>query len=321
MGLGQGGFQQQVQRQPAPAVAGDFAGANIRTSVSAPPGGYTAAPNGVTVGNMAWGNPATGIMSNYFQAASLLGFVHRENQGLITLFLSPVTMQAVEGYPVNAESRGDFWGNFPGGATIGQKVYADPVTGALSSAATGGALTAKSTASSLAATGILTVGATLTGTITIGQAVTGAGIPAGLSVGSQLSGSTGSTGTYQLVDQNGQLVSGTFPVVTSEVVNFQGLIETPWEVVSNADVAASFTGVIVATTNGPGELTTTSVTGTIKIGDTVSGAGVAPFTQITSQISGTVGGAGVYTVSNATPVTSASMTSIAGQLARISTWS
>lgn len=320
MGLGQGGFQNQVQRDPAPAVVGDWAGSNIRTSVLAPPGGYVAPPAGVTVGNAAWGNPATGIMGNYYQPNSLMGIVHRANQGLITAFLNPVTLKAVQGYPIDAESNADLYVNFPAGATVGQTVYADPATGALSAADAGGALTAGSTASSLAATGVLTVGATLTGTITLGMVVTGAGVPAGLKVGSQVSGSTGSTGTYQLVDINGVLVSGTFPVITSQQINFQGLIATKWKVASNVDVAAAFTGVIAASTNGPGVLTTTSVTGTIKVGDTLSGVGVEPFTTITGQLTGPVGGAGTYTVSNAIAVSSVSMTSIAGQMGRITTW-
>jgi hypothetical protein len=320
MGLAQGSFQQQVNRQPAPAVAGDWAGSNIRTSVLAPPGGYVAAPNGVVVGNMAWGNPATGVMSNYYQPNSLYGIPHRANQGLITIFLAPVTMAVAPGYPVDAENQADMWGYFPGGGTIGQKVYANPLTGALTAAATGEGLTAGSTASSLAATGILTVGATLSGTITVGMVVTGAGIPAGLYVGSQLSGTTGSTGTYQLVDANGVLVSGTFPVVASEQVNFQGVYETRWSLASNVDVAASFTGVIAATTNGPSELTTSGVTGTILVGDTISGTGVPPNTVIQSQVSGTVGGAGVYIVNTGLAVASTAMTSIAGQLGRITTW-
>ncbi len=320
MGLGQGGFQSNVQRQPAPAVVGDWAGSNIRTSVLAPPGGYVVPPAGDIVGNFAWGNPKTGIMGNYFQANSLLGIIRRSNQGLITAFLNPVTLKAVQGYPIDAESNADMWVNFPAGATVGQKVYADPLTGAASAAATGGGLSAGSTASSLAATGVLTVGATLTGTITVGMVVTGANVPAGLYVGSQISGSAGSTGTYQLVDVNGVLVSGTFPVIASQQFNFQGLIETKWVVASNVDVAASFTGVIAASANGPGVLTASALTGTLSIGQTLAGTGVPAFDFITGQLSGSPGLAGTYTVSSAVAVSSTAMTAVGGQMGRITTW-
>jgi hypothetical protein len=56
-------------------------------------------------------------------------------------------------------------------------------------------------------------------------------------------------------------------------------------------------------------LTTTSVAGIIKIGDTVSGTGVTAGTAIVSQTSGTAGGAGVYVTSLATTSNSASLTS------------
>src|SRR5579859_5509376 len=97
------GFQNRVNLQPPPAVAGDFAGTNPRMSVTAPPGGFTAAPDypqtfggplteALVVGRFAWFNyatddsvvdgdlPAGGLASNYFQPNSVLGFVHREDQ-------------------------------------------------------------------------------------------------------------------------------------------------------------------------------------------------------------------------------------------------
>ena len=69
-------------------------------------------------------------------------------------------------------------------------------------------------------------------------------------------------------------------------------------------VRASFTG------NGSGtNLTTTSVTGVILVGDAVTGSGVTAGTTIVSQTSGTAGGAGVYVTSAATTSSSASLTS------------
>jgi hypothetical protein len=71
-----------------------------------------------------------------------------------------------------------------------------------------------------------------------------------------------------------------------------------------AGTCASFTG------SGSGtSLTTSAVTGTIMIGDTVAGTGVPGGTTIVSQTSGTPGGAGVYVTSAATTSSMASLTS------------
>lgn len=69
-------------------------------------------------------------------------------------------------------------------------------------------------------------------------------------------------------------------------------------------VRAAFTG-----TGSGVNLTTTSVTGIIKIGDGVSGTGVPAGTTIVSQTSGTTGGAGVYVTSGATTSSGASLIS------------
>ena len=71
---------------------------------------------------------------------------------------------------------------------------------------------------------------------------------------------------------------------------------------------ASFTGVIAN-----GILTASSVTGTITIGNIITGTGVATGTQILAQLSGTPGGSGTYVVSNSVNVASASMTT-SGQI-------
>lgn len=72
----------------------------------------------------------------------------------------------------------------------------------------------------------------------------------------------------------------------------------------SACVRAAFTG-----TGSGVNLTTTSVTGIIKPGDTVTGTGVPAGTTIVSQTSGTTGGAGVYVTSAATTASSGSLTS------------
>ena len=69
-------------------------------------------------------------------------------------------------------------------------------------------------------------------------------------------------------------------------------------------VCASFTG-----TGSGTNLTVTSVTGKILVGDAVAGTGVPASTTIASQTSGPAGGAGVYVTSAATTSSSASLTS------------
>jgi hypothetical protein len=69
-------------------------------------------------------------------------------------------------------------------------------------------------------------------------------------------------------------------------------------------VRAAFTG-----TGSGTDLTTTSVSGTIKAGDGIAGTGVPAGTTVVSQTSGTAGGAGVYVTSAATTASGASLTS------------
>ncbi len=72
--------------------------------------------------------------------------------------------------------------------------------------------------------------------------------------------------------------------------------------------AISFTGVILGT-----QLMTSSVSGTIKIGDIVDGPGIASNTTITGFVSGINGGAGTYTISTSQTVSSEPMTLTDGQ--------
>lgn len=69
-------------------------------------------------------------------------------------------------------------------------------------------------------------------------------------------------------------------------------------------VRASFTG-----TGSGTNLTTTSVAGVIKAGDSLTGTGVPSGATILLQSSGTPGGAGIYVTSAATTSNSASLTS------------
>ena len=80
------GFQKQVNSTPAPAVAGDFASSNPRATVDAGQGGLVAGLTGVVVGQFAWVDPADGVTTYNRGTAGVMpaGFVHRDQQGLIT---------------------------------------------------------------------------------------------------------------------------------------------------------------------------------------------------------------------------------------------
>src|SRR5579859_1818163 len=83
-------FQTQVNIQPAPAVAGDFASANPRASVLAGPGALVAGSSGLTVGLFAWIDSTNSqSIANNFGTGPVAGFVHRgSNTALITTFLA-----------------------------------------------------------------------------------------------------------------------------------------------------------------------------------------------------------------------------------------
>lgn len=129
------GFQAAVYIDPNPAVEGDFASANPRASVLAGPGQLVAGDNGLTVGRFAWVD-ANGKASNAGSGAPA-GFVHREQQGLITIFLAEATMLVPKGLPVVLHNLGDFWAKTKTVATKSQKVFASLTDGTISTDAAG----------------------------------------------------------------------------------------------------------------------------------------------------------------------------------------
>lgn len=134
-------FQKQVTTQPAPAVAGDFASANPRSSYLAGPGALVAGDEGLTCGLFAWvlkdsnGQP---LSADNDGAGSPQGFVHREQQGLITTYLEGSGNTIPTGFEVTLMTEGDFWAkNETGGAVaVGDQVYVAIASGKL--VATGG---------------------------------------------------------------------------------------------------------------------------------------------------------------------------------------
>jgi len=269
------GFQKQVNMTPAPAIAGDFASSNPRTTVLAGPGGFVAGTAGVATGHFAWiGEDSVTVYNHGTATNSPAGFVHREQQALIQTYLAEYGNNVPAGFFVTLHNEGDFWATVGGStaATLGAAVYANYSDGGITigSAATGATVTA-----SIGSTSTGSLGATFsctgadilltitgcTGLLSVGDNIVGTGIPADTVILSQTSGSTGGNGTY----------------VTSKATTASGATATSYGNVYKA----------------------TSVTGLISIGDTISGgAGFPVGATIATQVSGSAGSAGVYTLSD-----------------------
>ena len=275
-----GSFQTSVRTVPAPAVEGDFATTNPRFNVLAGPGGLVCGDDGVTVGRFAWASyegidadNAPAVVNNY-GSGPVTGFVHREQQGLITDFLAGASMKVPAGYGITLFSGGDFWvlNRGSGAATIGMKAYANNADGGVSFGLTGspgtGSVTGSIGAQTTSFTGsingnILTVTAAGPQPIVAGGLLTGtvggSGVIANTRIVSQLSGTTGGVGTYALSIPNQLVGSGT-------------LTETY------------------------GIMTVSAVSsGTLSVGDTVTGTAGVTATSIT-QLGTGAGGAGTYYV-------------------------
>jgi hypothetical protein len=128
-------FQSQVNIQPAPACAGDFASANPRAVLLAGPGAVVAGSTGVNTGVFAW--VLLGVALNSGTGAPS-GMVRRNNEALITTFLAESGTNIPQGLPLTVYTQGDFWvQNTVAVATVGQKVFASLTTGQVQTAAAG----------------------------------------------------------------------------------------------------------------------------------------------------------------------------------------
>src|SRR5712691_2730265 len=207
-------FPSQVNVQPAPAVAGEFANTNPRSTFLAGPGGLVAGVAGVTIGRFAWtefntvdADAAPATVSNNFpgigglttagtQVGGLMpqGLVHREQQGLITAYLAESGMVIPGGFAVTLMNGGDFFVKNDGTteALPGQYAFANFADGRVTFAAalptavgTGStnAVTMTGSIGPIATTSftgsisgnILTVTAISTGALVVGGTLTGTG--------------------------------------------------------------------------------------------------------------------------------------------------
>src|SRR5229473_468395 len=97
------GFQTSVATVQSPAVEGDFANANPRFTLDSGPGALVAGAAGVTIGRFGWWSP------HFVDGDGAPGFVHREQQGLITTYLAESGMVIPAGFALTLSNGGDFW--------------------------------------------------------------------------------------------------------------------------------------------------------------------------------------------------------------------
>lgn len=281
------GFQTQATYNPAPAVEGDFASTNPRATVLAGPGGLIAGLLGAIVGRFAWttdqytdadGAPA---VVNNFGSGNVAGFIHREQQGLIEVYLQEASMLVPAGFPITVFDAGDFWVKNAGStqALPGQKAYAGFADGKATFAAAGAPAGAVATSWSIAAEtasfsgsiagNVLTVTGAVTGTIYPGAVLSGTNVATGTAIGQQLTGMPGGDGTYS--------------------------VTIPEQTVAATTITASY-----------GLLTLTTVSsGTFGVGDSLTGAtaGIPAGTVLTQFITGS-GGSGSTAAVNLTQTSS-----------------
>lgn len=180
-------FQTSVATQQSPGIEGGFYGANPHYTLTNPDEGmWVAGPLGVTIGQFAWANTATGAVTSAHPGVTTVryGFVHRDQPAVIAALLSGVSNTVVAGQGIDLMTDAPVWARFAGGATIGQKVYISYADGSVSSAATGSATTASRSVTTNTSTAISYTG----GQIYPGQPISGTGIPAGAYIVSVNSG-------------------------------------------------------------------------------------------------------------------------------------
>lgn len=127
-------FQKTLNRDLPRGVAGDFASTNPRNSMLAGEGSLVAGQP-LTVGQFAFADLKTGKVAGTFTAGLRVGFVHRNNQAVVSLGQS-ASMIIPTGKEVALFSAGDFYAVAPAAVEPNDPVYALDATGAVAAAAT-----------------------------------------------------------------------------------------------------------------------------------------------------------------------------------------
>lgn len=133
-------FQTAVNVFPAYGIAGDFCSVNPRHSALSQPGGFIAGPSGVTIGCFVWADSATGTVLSNAGTGAPTGFMHRDEQALITAYPAKYGMTTQPGAGIGECFKGgDFWVVNAGSAAvaIGMKAFANNSNGSVSFAAAG----------------------------------------------------------------------------------------------------------------------------------------------------------------------------------------
>jgi hypothetical protein len=153
------GFQTAVNSANPIGVEGDFADANPRASAYAGEGQLVAGPAGVTVGRFAW-IAADGTITNVNPgAAAPDGYIHRDQQALITAYLAESSNLVPAGFPVTLMVAGGYLAQVRGAAsTIGAQVFAANADGSpyIGAAPGGGGVLTKFVAKSAQPVGSIT---------------------------------------------------------------------------------------------------------------------------------------------------------------------
>ncbi len=323
-------FQNVINQQPGVGALGDFAGDSVRSVINGLRGQLLAAPapNQPFIGQFAWADQLGGLVyGNYPGLSSAkIGFVGKKNPSVITPFLQDYELACEAGLPVsNYFDQGTFWANLPLGATVGQKVFANFLTGSCYAANHSTSVQVASVTASIAgATGVLTVTVVGSGNLAPGDSIQGAAMvgPTVAVIQSQLTstgaagGGIGLLGTYATNYRGGNVASGT--------ITANNAVETNYYVDTPAYVPAVFQGYISAA----GSLTVTGTTsGSVTIGQTLTVQAAAGGINVPSLPSNTiiVSGAGPYVISPAgNPIGSATypvnFIGNLGTLAIISSW-
>ncbi len=293
-------FQSQVNIQQAPAVEGDFCSANPRFSVVAGEGQIVASALGCIVGRFAWLDDATGTLASNSGTGAPDGFVHRDQQALITAYLAEEGMTIPTGFAVTLHGGGDFWMKNTGtnAVTRGMKAYANYANGAITFAATGAPPTGGSVTASIAAgtfsitasiaETVMTVTAVGSGVVNAAAIISGTNVVSGTRVVRQLTGTPGGVGTYAVSVQQtvaSTTVSGTFGLMTVTAVG-SGVLAVGNVLSGSGVTAGTFIGQLGTGTGGTGTYyvsptqtaasTTITATGAVEtkwVAQSIGGAG------------------------------------------------
>lgn len=131
-------------------------------------------------------------------------------------------------------------------------------------------------------------------------------------------GATGSAGN-QVFYENDQVVTANYTIPTDKNANSTGPITIDaiscTGTINDGGILAGTTLTVLAESSFTGSIasnvmTTSAVTGTIGIGQYISGTNVQPGTKILEQLTGTTGGAGTYRVNVSQTVSSTTITTI-----------